>query len=141
MTFRVLKFKPNQPAAAAGGRRRGAARRADAHRSPPWAPTTSWWWQQASARACSPSRSASELRRPAPPAAAHVRRVPEHGLGFDRGFSGKGTVHSFTVIHHPQFPGYEYPLIAIALIDLEEGTRLIVEPTWWAARPTTCTSA
>ncbi len=37
--------------------------------------------------------------------------------------SGEGTVCSFTVLHHPQFPGYEYPLI-IVLVDLEEGTRL-----------------
>jgi uncharacterized OB-fold protein len=38
--------------------------------------------------------------------------------------SGRGAVHTFTVIHHPQFPGYEFPIIA-ALIDLEEGTRLM----------------
>jgi hypothetical protein len=39
---------------------------------------------------------------------------------------GRGTVASFTVIHYPQFPGYEYPLV-IALVDLEEGTRLTAE--------------
>jgi hypothetical protein len=37
--------------------------------------------------------------------------------------SGRGTVCSFTVLRHPQFPGYQYPLI-IVLVDLEEGTRL-----------------
>jgi len=37
--------------------------------------------------------------------------------------SGQGTVCSFTVLHHPQFPGYDYPLI-IVLVDLEEGTRV-----------------
>ena len=37
--------------------------------------------------------------------------------------SGKGTICSFTTLHHPKFPGYEYPLIII-LVDLEEGTRL-----------------
>jgi uncharacterized OB-fold protein len=36
---------------------------------------------------------------------------------------GRGTVASFTVLRHPQFPGYEYPLV-IVLVDLEEGTRL-----------------
>ena len=35
--------------------------------------------------------------------------------------SGKGTVYSDVVLHRPQFPGYQYPLVA-ALIDLEEGT-------------------
>ena len=38
--------------------------------------------------------------------------------------SGRGTVYSHTVVHHPKFPGYEYPLIC-ALIELEEGTRLV----------------
>ncbi len=37
--------------------------------------------------------------------------------------SGRGTVCSFTVLNHPQFPGYDYPLIII-LVDLEEGTRV-----------------
>jgi uncharacterized OB-fold protein len=38
--------------------------------------------------------------------------------------SGRGTLHTFTVIHYPQFPGYESPIVA-ALVDLEEGTRLM----------------
>jgi uncharacterized OB-fold protein len=37
--------------------------------------------------------------------------------------SGKGTVYSYVVLHRPQFPGYEYPLVA-AVIELEEGTRI-----------------
>ena len=37
--------------------------------------------------------------------------------------SGKGTVYSYVVMHRPQFPGYEYPLVA-AVIELEEGTRI-----------------
>jgi len=38
--------------------------------------------------------------------------------------SGRGTVASYTVIHHPKFPGYDYPIIVV-LVDLEEGTRII----------------
>ena len=37
--------------------------------------------------------------------------------------SGRGTLHSFTVIHYPQFPGYDFPIVA-ALVDLEEGERI-----------------
>jgi hypothetical protein len=37
---------------------------------------------------------------------------------------GRARLHSFTVIHHPQFPGYRYPIIA-ALVELEEGPRMI----------------
>jgi len=40
--------------------------------------------------------------------------------------SGRGIVHSFTVIHHPQFPPFSYPLV-VALVDLEEGTRLVAD--------------
>ena len=38
--------------------------------------------------------------------------------------AGSGTVYSYTVLHHPKIPGYEFPL-AVALIDLEEGTRIV----------------
>ncbi|PTR24867.1 putative OB-fold protein [Rhodococcus sp. OK519] len=42
--------------------------------------------------------------------------------------SGRGVVYSFVVNHHPQIPGFEYPLI-VATIELEEGTRLIANMT------------
>lgn len=38
--------------------------------------------------------------------------------------SGRGVVHSYAIHHHPPIPGFDYPL-AIGLIELEEGTRLI----------------
>jgi len=38
----------------------------------------------------------------------------------------RGTLHSWTVIHHPQDPAFEYPL-AVGLIDLEEGTRIAAD--------------
>jgi len=38
--------------------------------------------------------------------------------------SGRGTVYSFVVMHHPQIPGFDYPL-PIAVVELEEGTRLV----------------
>jgi hypothetical protein len=33
-------------------------------------------------------------------------------------------VYSYTVLHHPPIPGYDFPC-PVALIDLEEGTRLV----------------
>ena len=41
---------------------------------------------------------------------------------------GRGTVYSFVVNHHPQIPGFEYPLV-VATIELDEGTRLIANMT------------
>ena len=40
---------------------------------------------------------------------------------FDIGYavaSGRGTVYSYTVVHHPQVPGFRYPLVT-ALVELE----------------------
>jgi uncharacterized OB-fold protein len=47
--------------------------------------------------------------------------------------SGRGTVYSFVVNHHPQVPAFDYPLV-VALVELDEGTRLVsnvvgVEPS------------
>ena len=47
----------------------------------------------------------------------------------DRGYlvaAGKGTVFSFLVHHAPQLPGKELP-ITLALIELEEGVRIVGE--------------
>jgi uncharacterized OB-fold protein len=38
--------------------------------------------------------------------------------------SGRGVVYSFVVVHHPQVASFEYPL-PVALVELEEGTRVV----------------
>ena len=38
--------------------------------------------------------------------------------------SGRGTVYSFVIPHHPPLPWFPEPYV-VALIDLEEGTRLV----------------
>ncbi len=38
--------------------------------------------------------------------------------------SGNGTVYSFVMPRHPQFPFMEYPYV-VALVELEEGTRVV----------------
>jgi len=38
--------------------------------------------------------------------------------------TGRGAVYSFVVNHYPQVPAFDYPL-AVGLIELEEGTRLV----------------
>lgn len=38
--------------------------------------------------------------------------------------SGRGTIHSFVVMHQPQLPGFEYPL-PVVLVELEEGVRIV----------------
>ena len=38
--------------------------------------------------------------------------------------SGRGTIHSFVVAHHPPIPPFDYPNV-IVLVELAEGTRLV----------------
>jgi uncharacterized OB-fold protein len=38
--------------------------------------------------------------------------------------SGRGTVYSYAVLHHPQNSQFDYPVIA-ALVDLHEGIRVV----------------
>lgn len=42
--------------------------------------------------------------------------------------SGRGTLYSYVVAHHPRHPAFDYPLL-IAVVELEEGTRLITNLT------------
>jgi uncharacterized OB-fold protein len=38
--------------------------------------------------------------------------------------SGRGTVFSFVMPQHPQYPWFEYPYV-VALVELDEGTRIV----------------
>ena len=38
--------------------------------------------------------------------------------------AGDGVVYSYAILHHPQNPAFEYPVLA-ALIDLDEGVRVL----------------
>jgi uncharacterized protein len=55
--------------------------------------------------------------RPMCPQCGSLRRVA-------RDASGSGTLYSYGILHHPQHPAFDYPVIA-ALVDLDEGVRLV----------------
>ena len=38
--------------------------------------------------------------------------------------TGHGTVYSYAILHHPQHPAFDYPLL-VALVDLDEGVRIV----------------
>ncbi|MDE3087579.1 MAG: MaoC family dehydratase N-terminal domain-containing protein, partial [Acidobacteriota bacterium] len=40
--------------------------------------------------------------------------------------SGRATLYSYVVVHHPQIPSFAYPLL-VGLAELEEGTRLVAD--------------
>jgi 3-oxo-4,17-pregnadiene-20-carboxyl-CoA hydratase alpha subunit len=48
-----------------------------------------------------------------------------HSLEFEAvELTGRGSLYSYAVLHHPQHPSFDYPVLA-ALVDLDEGIRLV----------------
>jgi uncharacterized protein len=48
---------------------------------------------------------------------------------FDVGYAvstGRGTLYSFATVHHPQVPGFRYPLV-VGLVELAEGVRFVAD--------------
>ena len=123
MNFRVLKFIPKdapQPAASSGGGEAEAY--VPARIKPPMGHDNAWWWNEvAKGRiAIQRCKGCQELRHPPRPMCPSCRSMEWDSVEI----SGRGTLHTFTVIHYPQFPGYEFPICA-ALVDLEEGVRMV----------------
>ncbi len=85
---------------------------------PPMGLDNAWWWQMADEGKLGIQRclGCRTLRHPPRPMCGDC-----HSLDWDAvESSGKGSICSYTVLHHPQFPGYDYPLI-IVLVDLAGG--------------------
>ena len=85
-----------------------------------------WWWDQAAEGVLAIQRcqGCQSLRHPPRPMCDQCQSQEWDFISA----SGKGTVCSFTVLHHPKFPGYDYPLI-IVLVELAEGTRITSQLT------------
>ena len=114
MTFRLLKFVPpaERPAAPPTRRRPRPAQSHD----------NAFFWQGVAAGELRIQRCTGchALRHPPGPMCPHCQ-----SLDWDAVVSGgRGHVFSFVVAHHPPVPPFAYPN-AIALIELDEGTRLV----------------
>lgn len=121
MTFRILRFKPNQPAAAAAPSA-SAAPAAPRRLRPPLGHDNKWWWDgiEAGELRIQRCKECQTLRHPPRPMCGSCQSIE-----WDWAVSkGAGTVYSFVVMHYPPIPGYDFPL-PVALIDLDEGTRLV----------------
>ncbi|MEZ4331257.1 MAG: bifunctional MaoC family dehydratase N-terminal/OB-fold nucleic acid binding domain-containing protein [Myxococcota bacterium] len=127
MSFRVLRFKPPAdaaaPSAATGKDGKSAAVAAKPTRiKPPLGQDNGWWWEKVAKEGVLPIQRCSgcgKLRHPPRPMCDACGSQEWDSIAA----SGRGTVHTFTVIHYPQFPGYEYPIVSI-IVDLEEGERM-----------------
>jgi uncharacterized OB-fold protein/acyl dehydratase len=112
MVFRVLKFRPPTP-------------------KPPPAPVlrpvlsrdTEFFWDGLREGELRIQRWGDTLRHPPGP------MPPDGDLGAKPDYvvaSGRGTVHSYVVHHHPPVPGKDLPFV-VALVELEEGVRVLAE--------------
>jgi len=123
MTFRVLKFKPAQEAQSAAAADGGEVARKPTRMHPPMAHDNAWWWEKVAAEDVLPIQRCSEcgkLRHPPRPMCDACGSQDYDAVAA----SGRGRVHTYTVIHYPQFPGYEYPIVSV-IVDLEEGERIV----------------
>ncbi len=88
---------------------------------PPMGHDNAWWWEMAAEGKLGIQRCLgfNTLRHPPRPMCGDCQSMEWDTVES----SGRGTISSYTILTHPQFPGYDYPLIII-LVELEEGTRL-----------------
>lgn len=121
LSFRVLKFIPKDPPKPAddGG---SAVQATPGRIKPPRGHDNAWWWDEVATGKLPIQRctGCGKLRHPPRPMCDSCGDTSWDFIDA----CGRGTLHSFTIIRHPQFPGYEFPIIA-ALVDLEEGPRMI----------------
>jgi len=121
--FRVLKFIPSDS---------NSADSADsADDDTPAVPTriasprghdNGWWWNAADEGKLLIQRckSCQTLRHPPRPMCGECQSVEWDSIESTM----EGEVYSFTTLHYPKVPGYDYPLCC-AVIDLAEGTRIV----------------
>lgn len=123
--FRILRFAPKQATAADAGGAAPTSTAGTSARPKPFVLRDNEFWFAAARehrlviQACD---SCGRLRHPPSPVCPHCLCSGWHAVTA----SGRGTVHSYVITHHPRSPGFEYPL-AVILADLEEGTRLVAD--------------
>jgi uncharacterized OB-fold protein/acyl dehydratase len=113
MRFRVLKFRPAAAATSAEQERRPRPAISD---------DTRFFWEGVERGELLIQRCAAcgELRHPPRPMCPRCRSLDWDAVRA----SGRGTVHSYVVPHHPRLPAFPDRYV-VALVDLEEGTRLV----------------
>ncbi len=121
--FRVLKFiPPAQAVATTGSGGSDAALEVPTRIASPRGHDNKWWWE-----ACDDGKvliqrckNCQTLRHPPRPMCGECQS--EQWDSVESGLAGE--VLSFTELHHPKIPGYQYPLIC-AVVKLAEGTNLV----------------
>ncbi|RUP02771.1 MAG: DNA-binding protein [Mycobacterium sp.] len=120
MNWRILKFKP---ASGSSGAAVPDDLDADAMMRPASSRDTAFFWEGVKAHELRIQKLADgSLQHPPVPA---VWQDPADPIDYAVA-SGRGTVYSFVVHHAPKVPGRTLPFV-IALVELEEGVRMLGE--------------
>jgi uncharacterized OB-fold protein/acyl dehydratase len=121
MNWRIMKFIPKDQQSAAVAVPEDLD--ADKMMRPASSRDTKFFWDGVNAHELRiQKRAAGSLQHPPVPALWHDKKQPiEYVVA-----SGKGTVFSFVVHHAPKVPGRTLPFV-IALVELEEGVRMLGE--------------
>ena len=121
MNWRILKFKPRESEAPQGSV--PADLDPDAMMRPSSSRDTAFFWEGVKAHELRIQRRPDgSLQHPPVPAVWQDKAAPIDYVVA----SGKGTVFSFVVHHAPKVPGRTLPFV-IALVELEEGVRMLGE--------------
>jgi uncharacterized protein len=81
-----------------------------------------WYWDAAKEHRLVAQRcqGCGRLRHPPRPMCPRCRSIAFELVDL----SGEGEVYSFSVVHHPRNPAFDYPIVA-ALVELAEGVRVV----------------
>jgi uncharacterized OB-fold protein len=122
MLFRILKFRPPERAVPGAKEREEGAQPRPRRPRPALTQDNAFFFEGARQGRLLIQRCASclRLRHPPRPMCPHCRSLEWDTVVA----SGRGLVYSYVINHHPQVPAFDYPL-AVGLIELEEGTRLV----------------
>lgn len=121
MLFRVLKFKPPVAKADAPAQTEAKPKKYP-HPRPAITHDNAFYWDGLNSRKLLIQKcgGCGTLRHPPGPMCPKCHSLEWTAVEA----SGRGTIHSFVVMHQPQLPGMDYPL-PILLVELEEGTRIV----------------
>lgn len=119
MRFRILKFKPARPPEPSPN---GEVAKVEAPKLPPPPIDSAFFWEGVDADELRIQRcgSCGALRHPPRPMCPFCRSLEWDFVVS----SGRGQVFSYVVHHRPEVPGRAHPFV-VALVQLEEGTRIV----------------
>ena len=120
LLFRILKFKPGTAEAADDGGDPEPER--PPRPLPQWNQDQAWHWEGLRRRELRIQRFTDDGTLVHPPAVANPNT---QAMDYDWIVaSGRAALYSYTVVHHPQVPAFDYPLV-VGLVELEEGVRMV----------------